>query len=282
MNKYLYFSSLLVFSDNLTGSLSQTIYLDSDSILYTRSASRGKYILSCNSNMTAATALCTPNNVFYQRILSLNRPSLPVALRQNNPSVICTSKSTTIVCRSSEVQFESDENNNSRTVKNLIEEVLLITSDEEEDDNELLDDKISHEQNQQIDTKPIVNEIDEELFLSFVGLRMKTKKIEKSLPTMKTLTKRWATPLCLLPLPKHNERVRQALYSSLPSLKFLRITNDIERFCATDSSIRNRNLSSPLSSVRSRKSKSSLMKIENKRKSNVSSTYRSLIFRVLF
>ncbi|CAF5118595.1 unnamed protein product, partial [Rotaria magnacalcarata] len=78
---------------------------------------------------------------------------------------------------------------------------------------------------------------DEEEFLSLVGLRLKTKKpIVRNLH-LRTLTKRLACPVCLLPLPKNIDRVRQALYIRLPFLKFLSITKDMDRFCSTDPNI---------------------------------------------
>jgi hypothetical protein len=79
-----------------------------------------------------------------------------------------------------------------------------------------------------------VDDIDEEQYLSFVGLRPKTKKPSVPIQTLKSLVKRLAAPVCLLPLPKHGERVRQALYILLPFLKFLSFTHDIELFCSTD------------------------------------------------
>lgn len=85
--------------------------------------------------------------------------------------------------------------------------------------------------------------ISEQQFLAMVGLRHRTRK--KSIPssTRRPLAKRLAAPICLLPLPKNAERVRQALYILLPFLKFLSITRDVEPFCSVDNQAQTENLS---------------------------------------
>jgi hypothetical protein len=86
------------------------------------------------------------------------------------------------------------------------------------------------------------NDIDEEQFLALVGLRLKIKRPVVPNLTLGPLTKRLACPVCLLPLPKFSDRVRQALYMVLPFLKFLSITCDIDDFCSTDENARARSL----------------------------------------
>lgn len=90
------------------------------------------------------------------------------------------------------------------------------------------------------DTK---NNISEQQFLAMVGLRHRTRKKSVPLPTTRPLAKRLAAPICLLPLPKNMERVRQALYILLPYLKFLSITRDVEPFCSVNNQAEAENLS---------------------------------------
>jgi hypothetical protein len=137
--------------------------------------------------------------------------------------------STTIVSHVEEPTIvktiKSDENNNDHQFENSAiacpDEILYITSDY--DDDEDVDDGGS-----------TLDDITQENLLALIGLRSKNKKpIVRNL-TIQPLTKRLAVPVCLLPLPKHSDRVRQALYIRLPGLKSLSITYDIENFCSTD------------------------------------------------
>ena len=185
--------------------------------------------------MAAATAYCTSNTVFQQHSLPTSRSSFsPNSRRLTVPP--STSFSSTIppthIERSPIAKtIKSDENNNEHEVEDTIipsiDDVLYITSDDDDIDGE---DQI------------VFDDLDQEQFLSLVGLRPKMKKPIVSKPTLLPLTKRFACPVCLLPLPKYIERVRQALYIRLPFLKFLSITCDIESFCSTDENARAQSL----------------------------------------
>ena len=198
--------------------------------------------------MAAATAFCTSNTAFYQHALATARPQYPSVPRRSPLTTLSSSPSSSPTTLSSQFEqqplsthlIKSDENNNhprstaESTITDL-DDVLYITSDDDDDNND--DDYDIHEDG-------ILNgdrtecEIDQARFLSMVGLRMKTKAPTVPTHSLPVLTKRVAYAVCLLPLPKHSDRVRQALYLRLPSLKFLKFTRDIDRFCSTDESAR--------------------------------------------
>ncbi|CAF3738277.1 unnamed protein product [Rotaria sordida] len=202
--------------------------------------------------MAAAMAYCT-NRAFYQHSLAKARTQFtPISRRTTlSPSASCSTVSIPQIEQLSIIKtIKSDENNNSHQIETAdmanIDDILDITSDDDIDDNQL------------------VNDIDEEQFLAFVGLRRKIRKpIVRNL-YLRSLTKRLACPVCLLPLPKYSERVRQALYVRLPFLKFLSITCDIESFCSTDENAKAQSLL-PRSVTQTRAS-STLNRIKKKQK----------------
>jgi hypothetical protein len=184
--------------------------------------------------MTAATAYCTSNTSFHQHSLTSPRSQFTSVPRRTTLSPSTSLSSTTLISHIEQPSIiktiKSDENNNEHQFENLTiansDEILYITSDYDDDDDDD-DDDVE-------DNGPTLVDINEEQFLSFVGLRCKTKKRIMPNLTLQPLTKRLAFPICLLPLPKNRERVRQALNIRLPSLKSLSITYDIENYCSTD------------------------------------------------
>jgi hypothetical protein len=205
----------------------------------------------------AATAYCT--TAFHQHSLSTTRSQFTPILRRTTLSAATSFSSTTSISHIDQQSIikaiESDENNNNHQIENTtienIDGVLYIATDDEDDDT---DDDEHH----------MVVDSDAEQFLSLVGLRPKLKKPVVPNRTLRPLTQRLASPVCLLPLPKYIERVRQAIYVRLPFLKFLTITCDIENFCSTDANAKaqsllprsitqRRCLSSPNKSVKKRK-----------------------------
>jgi hypothetical protein len=188
-----------------------------------------------------ATACCTSKPIIYQiQVISRSQftPILPRTTlsspSSSSSSIISISEIRTPIQLNKTIK--SDVNNNTNH-----QEIFDITNDNETVDN-----------------------VDEEQFLSFVGLRHKTKKKFVPISTSRPLAKRLAGPVCLLPLPKYGERVRQALYILLPFLKFLSITNDIELFCSTDDKAKAESLL-PRSITQTRTSKTKTKKT-NKRK----------------
>ncbi|CAF2092558.1 unnamed protein product [Rotaria magnacalcarata] len=188
--------------------------------------------------MAAAMAYCTSNPAFYQHSLTTARTQFTPIVRRTNSSpsaALCSPVTISHIDQSPIIKIvKSDENNNSHHINNIgianSDEVLNIVSDDDDDDDD--DDNNGLADNYHMET-----DHDEEEFLSLVGLRLKTKKpIVRNLH-LRTLTKRLACPVCLLPLPKNIDRVRQALYIRLPFLKFLSITKDMDRFCSTDPNI---------------------------------------------
>jgi hypothetical protein len=174
--------------------------------------------------MAAATAYCTSNTNFHQHSLTTTRSQFSPVSRRTTLSPSTSFSSTAPISHNEQPSIiktiTSDENNNDHQIEDTttsdIDDVLYITSDDDVNDDLVVDD------------------IEEEQFLAFVGLRPKFKKpIVRNL-TLPPLTKRLACPVCLLPIPKFTERVRQALYIRSPFLKFLSITSDIENFCSTD------------------------------------------------
>jgi hypothetical protein len=170
----------------------------------------------------AAAACCTSTAGFYQ-------PSLVASMSQFKPVIrrttIPSSSSASIVLveqqpSSSLIKstMTSDDNNNYEDTRSIFDDILYITSDDDDDDDE--DDDLNDDLDVQC--------------LTFVGLRRKTIPSSVVVESLRPLTKKLAGPVCLLPLPKHAERVRQALNIKLPFLKFLSITHDFEHFCSTD------------------------------------------------
>ncbi|CAF3675322.1 unnamed protein product [Adineta steineri] len=155
-----------------------------------------------------ATACCSSNSIIYQiPVIATRSQFTPILPRASIASSIL---STPDICKPP-IKFKSDinnnnnnDNNNNNKTQENIEEIFHVTSDDEEE------------------------------ILAYVGLRRKTKKSSVSLPILRPLAKRLTAPLCLLPLAKNGDRVRQSLYILLPFLKFLSITNDIELFCSSD------------------------------------------------
>ena len=194
-----------------------------------------------------ATACCTSNKIIYQiQVITRSQfaPILPrTTLSPSSSSIISISEIHTPVKLNKTIQ--SDINNNTNDCRQITnttnEDIFDFSSDNE-----------------------TVENIDEEQFLAFVGLRHKTKKKSVPIPTFRPLAKRLAAPICLLPLPKYGERVRQALYILLPFLKFLSFTNDIELFCSTDETAQAESLL-PRSVTQTRTSKT-VNKTTNKRK----------------
>jgi hypothetical protein len=192
--------------------------------------------------MAAATAYCTSNTSFHQHSLTTSRSQFSPSSRR---TTLSPSKSFSSVVAISPIEQQStvikaitsDENNNENQIEDTailnIDEVLYITDDDDDDDD------ISH---MDVDDHIVINDIDEEQYLSFVGLRPKMKKSIVSKQTLPPLKKRFACPVCLLPLPKYSQRVRQALYIQLPFLKSLKPTSDIERYCSTDENAREQSL----------------------------------------
>ncbi|UJR21993.1 hypothetical protein I4U23_025061 [Adineta vaga] len=183
-----------------------------------------------------ATACCTSNPNFYQIQVITNRSQFTPILSRASHSPL-SSSILTISDIPKSIQLKSDINNNNKS-EEIIEEISHITSDDET--------------------------IYEEEFLACVGLRRKTKRSFVSLPKLRPLAKRLIAPLCLLPLAKNGERVRQSLYVLLPFLKFLSITYDTESFCSTDEKAKAESLL-PRSLTQARSSKATDKK-KNKRK----------------
>jgi hypothetical protein len=211
--------------------------------------------------MAAATAYCTSNITFHQHPLTTTRsqfPSVPCRTTSSPSTSFTSTASISHIEQSSIIKtIKSDENNNHHhmedtTIANA-DEVLYITSDDDNDDD---DDVDAGDQT--------VNDIDEEQFLALVGLRLKIKKSTATNLTLRPLTKRLACPVCLLPLPKYSERVREALYVRLPFLKFLTVTCDIENFCSTDDNAKAQSLL-PRSATQAR-TLSTLKKSQKKQK----------------
>ena len=203
--------------------------------------------------MTAATALCTSNNVFYPHPVVVARSPLTSVIVRPSPSTSPSADSRTQQDTSLLIEkIKSDENNNDRyqgTSLADLDDVLYITSDDDDDEDasELMKGQSTHQ------TPPTQNTLDQNEMLALVGLRPKGYKpiVDHAPFSLRPLNKRLACPVCLLPLPKHDERVRQALAIRLPFLKFLRITRDIERFCSTDDNAKAQSLL-PRSSARTR------------------------------
>ncbi|CAF1056884.1 unnamed protein product [Rotaria sordida] len=178
--------------------------------------------------MTAA-ACYTSNPIIYQiQVISTRSQFAPIL-----PRTTLSSSSSSSIISISEIHrpiklkkaIKSDVNNNNNNnnntnhqiTKTAIQEIFDISNDDDDDE--------------------IVDDIDKEQYLAYIGLRRKTKKSSRSISILRPLAKRLAAPICLLPLPKYGQRVRQALYILLPFLKFLSITHDIEVYCSVNDQI---------------------------------------------
>lgn len=202
----------------------------------------------------SATACCTSKPIIYQIQLITTSSKFSPILPRNNSSSSSSSAPSSITSISeihqpiklnktskNDVNNNKNQHNQNITNTDRYQETIDITNDDE-----------------------IMNNIDEEQFLAFVGLRHKTKKKCQPVLTTRSLAKRLAAPICLLPLLKNADRVRQALYILLPFLKFLSITYDIELFCSTDEKAKAESLL-PRSVTQTRTSKTT-NKTTNKRK----------------
>ncbi len=173
-----------------------------------------------STDMTA-TACCTSKPIIYQiQVITTRSPFTPILPRSSlsptsSSSIISISELHSPIKLNKAIKNDVNNNDNHhhhhQPTNATHQEIFDMTSDDGKKNN-----------------------IDEEQFLAIVGLRHKTKKKSVPMPTSRPLAKRLAAPVCLLPLPKYGERVRQALNILLPFLKFLSITYDIELFCSTD------------------------------------------------
>ena len=185
--------------------------------------------------MAAATAYNTSNTAFHPHPYTPPRVQFsPVSRRTTLSPLSLSSSNSNLDQLTLPRAIKNDENNNERmiedtTISPIDHDVLYIAIDNEIDESESTDSIIN-------------NDIDEEQYLAFVGLRRKNHKSVAAPVTLLPVTKRFACPLCLLPLPKYSQRVQQAIHIRLPFLKFLRITHDIERFCSTDANARAQSL----------------------------------------
>jgi hypothetical protein len=199
-----------------------------------------------------ATTCCTSNQIIYQiQVITRSQftPILPrTTLSPSSPSIISISEIHSPIKLNKRIK--SDVNNNNNNNINNNDHQITNTS------NQKLFDIVSDDET--------VDGIDEEQFLAFIGLRHKTKKKSVPVLTLRPLAKRLAAPICLLPLPKYGERVRQGLYILLPFLKFLSITTDLDLFCSTDEKAKAESLL-PRSVTQARTSKT-INKTTNKRK----------------
>ena len=174
-----------------------------------------------------ATACCNSKPLIYQiQLITTRSQYTPILPRttlspSSSTSIISNSESHPSIKLNRTIQNDINNNNDNNQIDYLISDI----NDQENSD-------LTNDNNDKI-----VNNIDEERFLGFVGLRHKTKKKPTSTPVIRPLAKRLAAPICLLPLSKHAERVRQALYILLPFLKFLSFTYDIEPYCSTDADV---------------------------------------------
>ena len=200
-----------------------------------------QYPLPRSIDMTATTAYCTSGTTFHQRSLATHRPQYNAVVCRTSATALSSSPSSTSVVSSFLIEPSSpaadtknDENNNHRQNDETdtvdLYDVLYITSDDDDDDDSA----------SEIDPTP--ESIVQEQHLSLIGLRHKSNKPSAPIRTLVPLNKRLAAPVCLLPLPKHMDRVRRALYLRLPFLKSLASTRDIDSFCSTDETARSQSL----------------------------------------
>jgi len=194
-----------------------------------------------------ATACCTSKPIIYQIQLITTRsqftPVLPRNTLSPSSSIISISEIHTPIKLNKTIKTDVNNNKNYQITDVNHQEIVDITYDDETVDN-----------------------IDEEQYLAFVGLRHKTKKKSINISTPRSLAKRLAAPVCLLPLPKYSERVRQALYILLPFLKFLSIIYDIEQFCSMDDNTNAESLLTRSVTQKQIRTSKSIKKKTNKRK----------------
>lgn len=202
----------------------------------------------------SATACCTSKPIIYQiQVITTRSQYAPIVPRTTLSPSSSSSSNISISELHTPIKLnkaiKSDVNNN----KNHHRHHHQITATTHQEASNISNDNET------------VDNIDEERFLGFVGLRHKRKKKSVPISTARPLAKRLAAPVCLLPLPKYGERVRQALYILLPFLKFLSITYDIELFCSADDKAEAESLL-PRSTTQTRISKTMQTKKANKRK----------------
>ncbi|CAF3432328.1 unnamed protein product [Rotaria socialis] len=162
--------------------------------------------------MTAAACRTSAPIIYQIQVISTQSQFTPVLPRTSISSSASSINSASEIRKS--IRFKNtttnDINNNDQQVTNTsIQEIRDVENNDE-----------------------TVVDIDKEQYLALVGLRRKTKSPSKCISTLRPLVKRLAAPICLLPLPKNGQRVRQALYILLPFLKFLSIIHDIELYCS--------------------------------------------------
>ncbi|CAF0755513.1 unnamed protein product [Adineta ricciae] len=217
----------------------------------------------------AATVYCATNTVFHQHSLTTTRAQFsPVRHRAALPttsSFVSTSSILPHIDQSLIVNAKiSDENNNNNDICEADDQTQHSISADIDRTSLMIDtNDANHDSNDaRLD---VGDDVDIDEFLSLVGLRSKTKQVTVPNLDLRPLTQRLASPVCLLPLPKHNERVRQALYIRLPFLKFLTTaTCNMEIFCSTDATAKAQSLL-PRSTAQTR-ALSSLNRSPKKRK----------------
>lgn len=176
-----------------------------------------------------ATTCCTPKPLVYQIQVIATRSQFSSILSRTTTIPSSTASATVSIpelhpyIKVNKIARNDVNNNNFQKNNRTYEEILSIPNDNE-----------------------VVDNISEAEFLAMVGLRHRTRKKQAPISLLRPLAKRLAGPICLLPLPKHSERVRQALYILLPFLKFLSITHDVEPFCAVNNQTQTENLSTRL------------------------------------
>lgn len=206
-----------------------------------------------------ATACCTSKPIIYQiQLVTTSSKFTPILSRNTSSSIISLSdiQQPLKITKTSENDVNNNKNHSDYDIIYIDspQENLNIINNDNDNDNQTMDN------------------INAEQFLSCVGLRHKTKTKIKPILTTRSLAKRLATPVCLLPLSERtNDRVRQALYILLPYLKFLSITHDIELFCSTDEKAKAESLL-PRSGTQTRTSKT-IHRNTNKRKVSKSGKY---------
>ena len=200
----------------------------------------------------SATACCTSKPIIYQiQVITSRSQYTPIVPRStlspssSSPSIISISELRTPIKLNRAIKSNVNNNNNNNNHQSITTTAHHETSNVSNDSE-------------------IMDYIDEERYLAMVGLRSKRKKKSVPVSAARPLAKRLAAPICLLPLPKYGERVRQALNILLPFLKFLSITHDIDLYCSKEDHTKAENLL-PRSATQTRAPKAMQNKI-NKRK----------------
>jgi hypothetical protein len=171
-------------------------------------------------DMTAATAYCTSNPILCQTQSNTRKSQSTAVLPFETSSTSSSTMEYNEQYTRPTQTIHNDENNNQSQLVRITDNYDTNGSASDDNDSKILD------------------SLNMEDFLRFVGLRNRTKKRTKHDRTVRPLTKRLAAPICLLPLQNNSDRVRRALYLVLPYLKFLSITYDFENFCSTDDIVR--------------------------------------------